>query len=81
MNQKIIAAHHKIKPDGLHMWPLQKFNLDAKYMKRGDVFRVTIDIPASQISDKRDVRALFGDGNCKLIPTITFIDNEEQAAS
>ncbi|MCO5781777.1 MAG: hypothetical protein RSG77_24800 [Hafnia sp.] len=77
MNQKIIAAHNKIKPDGLHMWPLQKFNFDAKYMKRGDVFRVTIDIPASQISDKRDVRALFGDADCKLIPTITFIDNEK----
>lgn len=77
MNHKIIEAHNKLKPDGLHLWALQQLNCVTKYMKRGDVFRVTVDIPASQISDKRDVRALFGDADCKLIPTITFIDNEQ----
>lgn len=76
MNQKIIDAHDKVKQDGLYVWALQQFNCDAKYMKRGDVFRLTIDLPAHQISENRDVRALFGDGDCKLIPTITFIDNE-----
>lgn len=54
MNPKIVKAHEQIKPFGLYLWPLQKFNCDAKYMKRGDVFRVTIDIPADQISEHRD---------------------------
>ncbi|WP_282676890.1 hypothetical protein [Serratia marcescens] len=72
--KKLEEIHHKLRADGIYVWPLYKFNLDAKYMKRGDIFRLTIDIPAHEISDNRDVRALFGDSDCKLIPTITFID-------
>lgn len=76
MNQKVVEIHNELKEKGIHVWPLTHFSLDAKYMKRGDVFRITIDIPADQISEKRDVRAIFGDGDCKLIPTISFIENE-----
>lgn len=74
--KKVAEAHEKLKPQGIHVWPLSNFDCDAKYMKSGDVFRVTVDIPASQISENRDVRAVFGDGDCKLIPTLAFIENE-----
>ena len=71
---KVEKLHNQLKPEGVYVWPFRNFGVNAMYMKRNDVFRVTIDIPASQISDKRDVRAIFGDGDCKLIPVLAFVD-------
>lgn len=76
MHRKIEETFNKLHPQGVFIRPLSQFSCDVKYVKRGDVYRVTVDIPASQISDSRDVRAMFGDGDCKLIPTLAFIDTE-----
>lgn len=76
MNGKISVTHNRLRESGVYVQGLASFNCDIKYMKRGDVFRVTVDIPADQISEKRDVRAMFGDSDCKLIPALAFIENE-----
>lgn len=76
MKNKIEETFHKLKPLGVFVRPFSQFSCKAEYKQRGDLYRVTVDIPASQISDSRDVRAVFGDIDCKLIPALAFIDNE-----
>lgn len=77
---KIEETFNKLKPLGVFIRPFSQFSCKAEYKQRGDFYRVTVDIPARQISDSRDVRAVMGDIECKLIPALAFIDNEEPAA-
>ncbi|WP_428945265.1 hypothetical protein ACQK5W_04080 [Pantoea sp. FN060301] len=76
MTSKIEETFNKLKPLGVFIRPLSQFSCKVEYKQRGDFYRVSVDIPASEISESRDVRAMFGDGDCKLIPTLAFIDND-----
>ena len=76
LKSRMPELHQELRSKGVYLHDIQNLATSAKLTSRGKVFRVTIDIPASQISKSGDVRAIFGDGDCELLPAIVFIDKQ-----